>query len=215
MTQSALHFGTPIAIEVPDSSANCTNQVQNLKTLGDLMHILGENPPRDFAALRTACTWLAVHLDKAADQITIDAVDETRDGFRPFLQSRKFTKNTIKKYVDSVRVLLKNAKELGWRPDESVPEEWRGVLALAAERNCADLAKYLAKIRITPRDVTIEDVDGWVQNCVKNQLSCEYSENKRTWFWRLLRDCGCTDQTPMCLLREKRYGVPLELFPRV
>jgi integrase len=213
MTHSVLQFGTQIAIVVRDSSANNTNEVRDLKTLGDLLHIFGENPPRDFAALRTASTWLAVYLDKAADQITIDAVDETRDGFRQFLESRGFAENTIRKYVDSVRGLLKNAKELGWRPTAAVPEEWRGVLALTADRKCVEIAEYFARTRKMPRDVTIEDADLWAQNTIQQGHSYVWTNRKKIRFWRLLRDCGCTEQAPTCLFREKQFGVPFEQFP--
>jgi integrase len=213
MTHSVLPFGTQIALAVRDSSESCANQVQSPKTLGDLLHILGENPPAEFPTLRTTCARLSDYLDKLIDQITMDSVNETRDGFRPYLESRRYAQNTIRTYVNHTRLLLKRATEFGWEPSQAEQEEWRCVLALARERKCADLAKYLAGIRETPRDVTIEDVDGWVEICIQRRLSQEYSENKRTWFWRLLRDCGCTEQTPLCLLREKGYGIPLEQFP--
>ena len=214
MTHSVLPFGTQIAHEVRDPSANSTNEVQDLKTLGDLLHIFGKNPPRDFAAMRTACTWLAVYLDKATDQITIDAVDETRDGFRQFLESRTFAENTIRKYVDSVRGLLKNAKELGWRPDKPVPEEWRAVLGLAEEKKCDGLAKGLARIGKVPREVTIDDVDRWVQEATQHGFSYQGACNQKYRFWRLLRECGCTEQVPKCILRGKGYGISLAQFPQ-
>lgn len=45
MTHPVLRIGPRIGTEVSDSSANGTGLVQNLKTLGDLLHILGENIP--------------------------------------------------------------------------------------------------------------------------------------------------------------------------
>jgi hypothetical protein len=213
MTHSALQFGTQIALEVRDASRNSTVEARNPKTLGDLLHILGENPPPEFPTMRATCARLSDYLDKPIDEITVDSVNETRDGFRPFLESRTYAQNTVRTYVNLTRRLLKSAAEFGWEPNQAVQEEWRGVLVLAPERKCADLAKYLARIRKTPQEVTIEDVDQWVQLCIQNRLSLAYSESKRTWFWRLLRDCGCTEQTPMCIVREKRYGVPLEQFP--
>jgi integrase len=212
MTPSVLQIGTQIAHDVRDSSADCANQLQSPKTLGDLLHILRENPPPEFPTMCTTCARLSSYLDKLIDQITIDSVNQTRDGFRPYLESRRYAESTVRTYVNHTRLLLKSAGEFGWEP-KPVQEEWRSVLALAQERKCADLAKYLAGIRETPRDVTIEDVDGWVEICIQKRLSQEYSENKRTWFWRLLRDCDSTDQTPLCLIREKNYGVPLEQFP--
>src|SRR5665213_3332802 len=213
MTHSVLPFGTQIALEVRDPSENSTDGVQGPQTLADLLDILGVKPPPEFPTMRTTCARFSDYLAKPVDQITIDSFNETRSGFRPFLEDRKYATNSIRTYVNHARRLLNSATQFGWVPNDEVLEEWRGVLALAAERRCADLAKYLAKIRKTPQEVTIEDVDGWVEVCIQRRLSQEYSENKRTWFWRLLRDCGCTEQTPLCLLREKRYGLPLEQFP--
>jgi hypothetical protein len=213
MKHSVLQFGTPIALKVRDSSQNSAVEVRSPETLADLLDIFAENPPPEFPTMRTTCARLSDYLDMPVGQITIDSVNETRDGFRPFLEGRKYANNSIRTYVNHARRLLKSATQFGWKPDESMPEEWRGVLALAEESSCADLAKYIAKMRKSPQEVTIEDVDGWVEICIQNRLSQEYSENKRTWFWRLLRDCGCTEQTPLCLLREKRYGIPLEQFP--
>jgi hypothetical protein len=213
MTSSALQFGTRIAPDIREASANSTLEARKFKTLGDLLNVWREQPPRQIAMLRSTCVMLASYLDKPTDEITIDSVNDARGGVRPFLESRKYAENSIRTYVNHVRILLNLACEFGWKPDESFPEEWRAVLVLAKGRRCDDLAKYLARIRKKPKDVTIEDLDQWTQIRCEQGLSYAYARNKKTWFWRLLRDCGCTEQTPRCFLRENHFGVPLEQFP--
>jgi integrase len=159
--------------------------------------------------LRTTCSRIAAYLDMPAEQITIESVSETKPGFRPFLESRKYAENSIRTYVNHARILLNSATQLGWKPTEAVPEGWRGVLALAPERKCTDIVRHFARIRMLPNDVTIEDVDSWVQSSVQRGASYQRAGMKKTWFWRLLRDCGCTEQTPMSLRRETDYGIPM------
>jgi hypothetical protein len=213
MTSPVLLIGTPIATDVRDPSANNTPEAPDLKTLSDLLRRLGENPPPAFAMLRTTCSLLAVYLNGGPEQVLLDSVNETRDGFRPFLESRKYTGNSVRSYLNFRRILLKSARALGWSPNDAVPEEWRGVLALATEMTCTDIVKDIARIRTTPGDVTIPDVDNWVQTKIDQNRSFSWANGRKRSLWRLLRDCACTVQTPKCILRESRYGVPLEQFP--
>jgi hypothetical protein len=213
MTSPVLLIGTPIATDVRDPSANNTPEAPDLKTLSDLLRRLGENPPPAFAMLRTTCSLLAVYLNGGPEQVLLDSVNETRDGFRPFLESRKYTGNSVRSYLNFRRILLKSARALGWSPNDAVPEEWRGVLALATEMKCTDIVKDIARIRTTPGDVTIPDVDRWVEMKIEQDRSFSWANGKKRSFWRLLRDCGCTVQTPKCILRESKYGVPLDQFP--
>jgi len=68
-------------------------------------------------------------------------------------------------------------------------------------------------MRKAPKDVTIEDVDAWAETRVQHDHSFYSVRKEKTWFWRLLRDCGCTELTPLCILREKHYGLPIDQFP--
>jgi hypothetical protein len=213
MTPSVLPIGTQTAYDVRDSSERFTPKERTLKTLRDLFDIFDENPPRSLPMLRATWSLFGVYLQMPADQITIDSVFENREDFPRFLESRKYAKNSVRSYANYVRILLRKAEEFGWNPDEAFPEAWRGVLALAPEHKCADIAKHLARMRKTPADVTIEDVDGWVQMSTEQGRSYKYMRNKKTSLWRLLRDCGRTEQSPISLRREMGYGISMEQLP--
>lgn len=213
MSTTILPFGAQIALEFRGPSVLVAAKVQGLITLGDLLDILGGTPPPGFPMLRTTSSLLGAYLNKPIEEISVDLVSQTRNGFRPFLEDRKYAEKSIRTYVNYVRILLNHAKDFGWKSSEVEPEEWRAVLALAAEKRCQDVVRYLAGIRKTPREVTIEDVERWAHLSVDQGLSHETARTKTTRFWRLLRDCDCTGQTPTCLLREKNYGVPLDQFP--
>jgi hypothetical protein len=213
MTTSTIPIDTRIATDLRDSSENSTHERRKISTLTDLLDILRENPPRAFPMLRTTCSLLSAYLDTPSEQVLLDSISEARNGFRPYLEGRKYAENSIRTFVNHLRILLKLATELGWKPNPLAPKEWRAILTLAAERKCEDPAKHLARTIPTPRDVSIEDVDQWVQLKVQQGISFDHARHQKTLFWRLLRDCGCNEQTPMCIVREKRYGVPLKQFP--
>ena len=214
MTASVLRSGTQIAPDVRDSSANSTLETQALKTLADLLAALAKDPPRAFPMLRTTSALLVAYLNDPPEKILVDSVNEAREGFRPYLEGRKYAENSVRTYVNHVRILLNCAREFGWLPpNQVIPEEWQSVLALSTEKQCEDLVRHLVGLRKTPRDVTIEDVDRWAQMRVQQGLSNGRATNKKAWFWRLLRDCRCTEQIPTCIVREKHYRVPLDQFP--
>jgi hypothetical protein len=213
MTNTIIQNGAEIAMEVRESSANCEPATGRPRTLGNLVNLWVLHPPREEKMLRTTCARLADYLQKAVEDVSITEVHRTRKGFRSFLAGRKYEENSVRTYVNHVRLLLKYAEEAGWEPGETFSEEWRRVIALAAEQNCADLAEHLAAVTRSPREVTIEQVDLWVLAAAQQHLSYGRAVEKRTWFWRILRDCGYAKKLPKCILREKGYGIALEEFP--
>jgi len=213
MSTSILQNGSEIAIDVRDSSAISVSAQGRPRTLGDLLTLWAENPPREEPMLSTTCARLADFFQMSVEDISIDAVHQSKKGFRPFLEGRKYEENSVRTYVNHVRILINSAEAAGWEPTDPTSEDWRRVIALSAGQNCADLARHLAAVKKSPREVTIEDVDQWVQVAAQQDLSYGRAIEKRRWFWRILRDCGYAKNLPKCILREKNYGIALEDFP--
>ena len=213
MTTSALPFGTQIALNVRHSSEIGTSELVIPRTLDDLLRAWSKEPPRELPVLRTTCNLLAKYLDTPVEHVLLNKVKETRDGFRTFLEGRKNKETSIRTYVNHVRILLNYARASGWEFVEEHPEAWRGVVALAVEKKCDDLAKHLARFRRTPGEVLIEDVDQWV--LLRTQQGHSYGRAKNVAFrlWHILRDCGYAGKLPTSLLREDNYGVPLDQLP--
>ena len=212
MTTSVIPFGTPIAPAVRDASTSVVPEARSLNTLGDLLNIWAENPPPSFPMLRSTCALLGKYLNEPADQISIDRINESREDLRAFLQRSKYTEASIRSYINFARILLKSAKCLGWKPIDSIPEAWRGVLALAADKRCTTIVKYFARTKKLPRDVTVEDVDQYVQLQVQKGKSLSMARVNKGRFWHLLQECGCIGQRPSSLLRGKNYRVPFDQF---
>jgi hypothetical protein len=213
MSVSVVPFGSEIALEVRDSSANRASAPRAPITLGDLLALWAENPPREWKMLRSTCARLADYLETSAQAVSIDAVAQSRAGFRPFLEGRKYGENSIRTYVNLVRILLASAEAAGWRPTEAIPNEWRSVSELARERKCIRLVRYLSTVKSNPGEVTIEDANRWVHEVSQQQLSYGSALEQRKSFWRIIRDLGYRNKMPSSILRENDYGIPIDEFP--
>ena len=163
--------------------------------------------------LRTTCARLADYHGAAVHDLTIDAVEQERKGFRPFLESRKYLENAVRTYVNHVRILINYAKAAGWQPASASHPDWDPVIRLADEQNCGDLARHLVTATSHPGDVISEYVDQWVLEAAQRDLAYRSASQKRFRLWCILRDCGYVRKLPKCLLREKNYGIPLRDFP--
>jgi integrase len=213
MRKLILQNGAENALEVRDSSESGAAEYPAPGTLADLLAIWATNPPREAAMLRTTCARLADYLATPVNEVTIDTVERTRKGLRRFLVERKYSKNSVRTYVNHVRLLVRYASEAGWEPGADFSEEWRRVITLASEKRCGDVAQHFAAIQKGPAAVTEEDVDLWVHQATKEGLSYHLASKRRYWFWQVLIDCGYVQTLPLCLIRKQRYGVPLQNLP--
>ena len=124
MNSALLQSGTEIAYDLRTSPNPSTITDVPVNTIGDLLTILEQRPPRSLAMLKTTCGLLGVYLNQPRDQILLDTVDARRSGFRQFLVARKYAENSIRAYVFQTRFLINTARRLGWRPSFAASEEW-------------------------------------------------------------------------------------------
>jgi hypothetical protein len=178
------------------------------------MVLLERNPPKSFPMLGTTVSLIAAFFDSSFEETTMDRVNQMRGGFRRYLETRKYAQNSVRSYVNYARMLIGLARQYGWRPDQTAPKEWQQVLALASRKKCTDIARYLAQVKKTPNDVTIEDVEYWADLRLQEGVSYTLVRAKKGLFWRLLMESGCNDNLPVSITRVAHYGVPLDQFPQ-
>jgi integrase len=213
MNHATVPIGTPIALPLLPSSANIAFGGANLKTLSELLDIWETFPPRELAMLRTTASLLAVFLGKSPDQITIDEVSESRDGFRAYLVSRTYAKNSIRSYVNYFRILLESATAWAWKYSPVVSKEWRGVMELATSRRCLKVVNDLVHSGKSPGSITRDQTEQWIQVAVEHGLSYRTARREVNGFWSVLVDAGATTQAPLCSVRKERYGISLADLP--
>ena len=163
--------------------------------------------------LKTTSVLLGGFIGKPVNEVTLDQVSGTTDGFRRFLESRKYAKNSIRTYVNHLGILMRLAREHGWKPNISVPPEWREVLELSKIRKCSKLVLHLTRFRDAPKEVTIDDVEDWARTGAKEGKNYSFRKRIAARFWHLLLECKCTDPDLIHALRQTRFGIPLRDFP--
>jgi len=180
------------------------------------MDILSGDPPKAFRMLKSTCSHLSAFFGKSPAEIMFDSIEAEKDGFRLFLKSRKYSRNSIRTYGNHVNMLLNLARECGWRPGACIPPQWLKVYELSKQRKCAKLVRYLARIRSAPKDVSINDVEQWTVSHVREGSAWVYQRAVARDFWRTLEELKCTALSPSIMFRQERYGIPLKDFsPRL
>jgi hypothetical protein len=151
-------------------------------TLTELLDKLTEQGVSNLSALRSKAAVLSDFLQKPANQITIDEVDDAKPGLRPYLKSRRLAENSIQAYVYEVRTLLKHAERLGWKPNAEIPAAWHAVMERCIAARCEDLCRYVLRKRKTPKQTTAADVDSWIEGYVKQGKSLGTERNRASAF---------------------------------
>ena len=203
--------GTPGATNPRVSPKNDAPAVSLPETVGDVMDILSLTT-HSYKMLPQTNTLLAIHFNMPAEKILLDILDE-RNINSFCLGLGKYKANAVSTYRKHVQFLLNTAKRNGWKPGQFVPQAWRELLALSRKHGCSSLAKAMSALRSKPQDVSIQDVEDWTLQRGRDGFNCLHAKRNRTVFWRLLREVGCTSQRPLCLIRDKNYGIKLENFP--
>lgn len=213
MNCAQIQNGTEIALPVHDASVTDALLPVHVKTTGDLLEILEKNPPRFFRMLKTACGHLGRYLDLPGDQIPFDLIEARKRGFRPFLEGRRYSDNTIKTYIYQQRRLLKTAIQHGWNPKGNPASAWLPLFEEAAKERITDVVRHFANCTKTPKEVTKEAVDSWGKERIKDGLLFTTVATKKNDFWRLLQRRGWLESKPVHMLKFTPYSIPLAEMP--
>ena len=172
MNCAILPCGTSIASQVLDSSTTDAEPTPVPNTLHDLMVLLEKNPPTHHRMLRsTAAIVAAKFFNLPLEEITLDQVAQMHGLFRRRLEAEKYTENSVRSYVDYVCMLIRMARDLGWCPGKNLPPEWRKILPLAQKIKCADIVHYIAQTTKSPKDVTANEVENWLEMRLQHGLN--------------------------------------------
>ncbi len=211
MDVANMQSGSQIAAEPRKSSAQFADTGPSKLT--ELLELLENDPPQSLPMLRSTASKIAEFYNIQTAEITLDQVYAMRGQFRRYLKSRKYAEGSVRSYVNFLRILVDHARRSGWRPYRNLPQEWQRLLALAAKRRCSEVVRSVAVVRVTPHEVTLDDVDAWGETALSQGSSIRLVKEKKARFWRLLKDCQLTDQQPLSFIRAQPYRVPFDRLP--
>lgn len=208
MTANNCPNGMQLATMLPDSSDNVPIKAIVPKTILELLRRIEQSGTTGMSMLRTTCGVLAFYFSTSLAHLTIQAVFDGKDSFRAYLVGRKYAENSVRTYVNQVRILLKAAQAFGWSPVDDVPESWESVMAAAGKRKInKSLVQHLMKVRSTPLEVTADDAAQWARS--KVQLGFSVSNTNRTigWLRHTLNRLGLAGQDAWRFATTYQVGV--------
>ncbi len=179
------------------------------RTLLDLMQKLEQDPPKGIAMIRTTTGLIAAFMARSPDEITIQEIVERHEFFRPFLQERKYAENSIRTYINQLRILLNFADELGWAEAE-LESPWRELAAGVTRRSAVALIRHLAKSVREPGAISYLDFETWARDRVQAGLSSSETRRAKGELNHALAQAG---YSALNRFSKFRYAIPMKDMP--
>jgi hypothetical protein len=163
--------------------------------------------------------------------IPVDLFYEMKAGFQRYLRNQCASVSWFQKDSLPIRLLLKQAETKGWAPDQSLSPEWQDFvqkvkqkLSKAREKSPGkkvkkkgylDLVRFFCRQHLEPNDIRHANLQAWVDDCVIKDYRGYLSAREAAWaFEHHLLDQGFTEVNPKLAKRRKKFGIPLDEFPK-
>ena len=203
---------------VPETAETTTALADRaiLRTIGDLMQAFQERQNGRSAMLRSLVGHLCRYFNRAPESIAISELVGLRPRLRTYFQERKFKPNSIKSYINFLRILLQQAVELGWRDQSSdMTPEWQEVRAcISPKRGCLGIIKFALRHGRSPNDFSDEDLERWAEEQLSLGHRFEYIRGLKGCFRTYIKRGGFAHRFPhLTFDKREPYGVPLSQLP--
>ncbi|HKO17905.1 MAG TPA: phage integrase SAM-like domain-containing protein [Acidobacteriaceae bacterium] len=184
----------------------------NIASLRDLLDSLHGQPTPWSGMLRSTAARLQEFYSQASDRIRINDIADDREAFRDYLTARKYTRNSVRSYMNYAGTLVRLARERGWKPSEAqMPIEWASIASACAPREEA-LLKHLMKRVGHPALVREDHFRSWAKMMTVKGRSYDWAQLSVVSMRRSLIQAGYSANFPNALNRA-RYGIRLLSFP--
>jgi hypothetical protein len=94
-------------------------------------------------------------------------MEDCREDFSDFLTARKYERNSVRSYLNYLRILVCKAKELGHTTVRPIAPAWEELLPEARRVNCGSIFRYFARSGMPPGSVAEVDLCAWIQKRVE------------------------------------------------
>ena len=214
--------GTQIHLELPPSAGSDAISSQPPQTLQDLLEVLQKREfvqKEQLGMLRSTAEHLSSHLAKSPSHISIGELVDAATGFKTYLQDRRLKRNSVRSYLNYLRILLQMAKQCGWT-QESTPivEAWDHILTglQATFPSCRGIVRYAVLQGKTPATFTEVDLGDWFNRMISAGRSYKSLMKVRREFRRFIFQSGLGAQMPgLCPPENRHYGVTMAQLPEL
>jgi len=218
MSAQSCVIGTQSASVLPVNSPSLADEPQRLETVGDLLHaIAGSNTKPDGMLLTTARHLPAFH-GKSIDTLPIEVLQDATSAFALYLRERRYKRNSVRTYCHNLRVLLGEARRLGWVPNnQPISDAWRPVWEAVSNTSgvTKDIVRYAISQRISPADFSDRNLAEWREWAKKRGWRHGTGMKMSSRFRKVVIDNGLQPLLPHlnCLPSKSRYGIAIEDMP--
>jgi hypothetical protein len=151
MSAQSCVIGPQSASVLPGSSFSLADEPQQLKTLSDLLHAVRSSNDKADSMLFTAARHLSAFHGKALENLPIEILQDDTSAFALYLRERRYKVNSVRTYCHNLRVLLGEAKGLGWAPNtQPISDAWSMVCEAVAKTQgvTKDIVRYAISQRM-------------------------------------------------------------------
>jgi hypothetical protein len=142
---------------------------KRLSTVQDLLNVV--DPPssagKKVPMLWTTAVRLSEFADLPIDKLPIEALLDVDTAFAVYLEQHRYSKNSVRSYIQNARRLLRRAEELGWvSGNQAVAEAWNPIwIALKqVPRSPKSLVRFAIAKGKRPSDFRETDLQAWSES---------------------------------------------------
>ncbi|MFB3921996.1 MAG: phage integrase SAM-like domain-containing protein [Terriglobia bacterium] len=215
--------GTPEGPPEPPQLSRAT--LGTLRTLDELLRALSSTEPVQadpVAMLKSTVGHLSRYLGRAPDKISIESLADASvlDGFVTYLKEkgrgkRGLSRNSVRSYVNYVRVLLRKARSLGWTAKHAEAEgEWKEIFHRAKKHGCSAVVQYAICNGLKPESFQDAHMEEMGQTMIRKGYTYKHVLTLKRNFRKLLAECGFQADVPGVspFSPKPRYGIRLSDF---
>lgn len=149
--------------------------------------------------------------------IPISRLLDIRPRLIAYLRERGLRRNSIRSYVNFIRILLQKARDLGWVDYPSgLTEAWQPVInAVSTVRGCKGIIHYALRLGRTPHEFSDSDLSLWRELELKHGRRDTYIRHLEAQFRQRIVGEGLSPAFPNLLASKNReaYSIPVSDFP--
>jgi integrase len=210
-----------IELDFPDPACEGPISPKSSKTLQDLLvHIAASLPRTQLTSmLNTTASHLSHWLGKPPTDIPIRRLIGAAPEFSSYLRQCHFKPNSVRSYLNYLRILIKTAQDLGWREqDPELERLWRPLLLAiptqGRKNRIASIPRYALQMGIRPADFGESHLNNWSDWLLKQGRTLFYvSRLKSSFRTFVFQNRFSTGLSEHPVGWRKTYGTPFESLP--
>jgi len=159
------------------------------KTLQDLLDEISASQPRTqlTSMLSTTASHISRWLGKPLMEIPIGQLAGAAPEFGSFLRERHFKRNSVRSYLNFLRILINTAQALGWKgQDPKIERLWEPILLAIPNQGwkttVASIPRYALQMGIAPAAFDESHLDGWADWMLKQGRNVSYVSKLKRMF---------------------------------